>query len=122
MHELSICEGIIAVATDALRGLPAPPPSVTRITVQIGRLTGIVADSLRYHFELLSAGTALDGARLVVEEVPIRGRCADCAAEFEIPTLFFSCPLCGSGFVDLRSGHELRVVSLDTAEEVPCAS
>jgi Zn finger protein HypA/HybF involved in hydrogenase expression len=36
--------------------------------------------------------------------------------------LSFSCPRCGSGLVELLSGRELEVVSLDTSEEVPCAS
>jgi len=122
MHELAICHGIMEVAVAALGGLAAPVPRVDRITVRIGRLTAVVPDSLRYHFGLLTPGTRLEGAELVIEEVPIRGRCADCAARFEIDTLSFTCPLCGSGLVELLSGRELEVVSLDTAEEVPCAS
>ena len=122
MHELSICQGIVEVATAALLDLPRPLPPVTTVTVRIGRLTGVVPDSLCYYFDFLTLDTALAGAALVIEEVPIRGRCADCAEEFEIATLAFTCPACGSGFVELLSGRELQVVSLDTAEEVPCGS
>jgi Zn finger protein HypA/HybF involved in hydrogenase expression len=32
--------------------------------------------------------------------------------------LSFLCPECGSGLVELTSGRELSVVSLETAEEV----
>lgn len=119
MHELSICHGIMDVARTALDGLSPPPPRVSRITVRIGRLTAVVPESLRYHFDLLVPGTFLEGAALVIEEVPVRGRCAACAARFEIDTLSFTCPACGSGLVDLSSGRELQVVSLDTVEEVP---
>lgn len=122
MHELSICQGIIEVARTALEELPPPPPPVSRVTVRIGRLTAVVPDSLRYHFDLVTPGTFLDGASLVIEEVPIRGHCADCAARFEIDTLIFTCPGCGSGFVELTSGRELQVISLDTAEEVACGN
>jgi len=115
MHELSICLGIIEVAAGAL---PAGMPRVSTVSVKIGRLTGVVADSLRYYFGLFSPGTPLAGATLVIEEVPIRGRCGDCAADFTIDTLVFTCPVCGSGFVDLLSGRELQVVSVDTAEEM----
>ncbi len=121
MHELSICEGILEVAAAALGGEPPPLPRVTGITVRIGRLSSVVPDTLQYYFAILTPGTALDGAALIIEEVPIRGRCADCAACFEIETLSFTCPGCGSGFVELLSGRELEVVSLDTSEEVPCA-
>ncbi len=122
VHELSICHGIMGVARAALDGLPHPLPRVSRITVRIGRLTAVVPDSLRYYFDLLAPGTFLDGAVLDIEEIPVRGRCADCTARFEIETLSFTCPGCGSGFVELFSGRELQVVSLDTAEEVPCGN
>jgi len=118
MHELSICQGIVQVAAAALRGVPPPPPPVARVTVRIGRLTAVVPDSLRYHFDLLTPGTLLNGATLVIEEIPIRGRCADCAARFEIDTLTFTCPRCDSGLVELTSGRELQVISLETREEM----
>lgn len=122
MHELSICEGIIEVATDALEHLARPLPSIARVTVRIGRLTAVVPDSLRHYFDLLTPGTVLEGAALVIEDIAIRARCADCGGRFEIEVLSFSCPGCGSGFVELLSGREMEVVSLDTSEEVPGAS
>ena len=122
MHEFSICQGIIEVAAAALDDLPRPLPRVSGITVRVGRLTAVVPDSLRHYFHLLTPGTVLEGATLVIEEIPVRARCADCAARFEIEVLSFSCPFCGSGLVELHSGRELEVVCLDTAEEVPCAS
>ncbi len=109
MHELSICEGILDVARAALEGQPPPRPRVSQITVRIGRLSSVVPDSLRHYFAILVPGTVLDGAALVIEEVPIE-------------MLSFTCPECGGGLVELLSGRELDVVSLDTAEEVPCAS
>ncbi len=122
MHELSICQGIVEVAVAALAGRAPPAPRVSTVTVRIGRLTGVVPDSLRYYFDLLSHDTPLAGATLEIDDVPIRGRCVDCAADFTIDTLAFTCPACGSGFVDLLSGRELQVISLDTAEEVACGS
>jgi hydrogenase nickel incorporation protein HypA/HybF len=122
VHEFSICQGIIEVATAALGDLPRPLPRVSRVTVRVGRLTAVVPDSLRHYFHLLTPGTALEGAALDIEEIPVRARCEDCGARFEIEVLSFSCPLCGTGLVELLSGRELQVLSLDTAEEVPCAS
>lgn len=122
MHELSICQGIIEVAVAALAERASPLPRISAVTVRIGRLTGIVADSLRYYFDLLCHDTPLAGATLVIDEIPIRGRCIDCTAEFQIDTLAFTCLACESGFVELLSGRELQVVSLETAEEVVCGS
>lgn len=122
MHEFSICEGIIEAAAAALDGLPRPLPRVSRVTVRIGRLTAVVPATLCYYFHLLAPETMLEGATLDIEEVPIRARCADCGARFEIEVLSFTCPRCGSGLVELLSGRELEVVSLDADEEMPCAS
>jgi hydrogenase nickel incorporation protein HypA/HybF len=121
VHELSVCEGILDVAMAALQAEPRPFARVTAITVRIGRLSSVVPDTLRHYFAILAPGTLLEGAALIIDEVPIRGRCADCGARFEIETLSFTCPLCGGGLVELVSGRELEVVCLDTAEEVPCA-
>lgn len=117
MHELSICENIIAIATEALHRLPPPPPRVEAVTIEVGRLANAVPAILRQYFDLLTPGTALAGARLDVDEVPIRARCGDCGGAFEIAVLSFTCPACGSGLVELLSGRELRVVSLDTGGE-----
>ena len=122
MHELSICHGILEVATAAVDALPPPHPRVARVTVRIGRLTAVVPETLSFYFDLLTPGSALAGAALVIEEIPIRAVCGDCSAGFEIDTLTFTCPRCGSGFVQLLSGRELELVSVDTAEEVACAS
>ncbi len=119
MHELAICSGIIEVARGALERLPPPRPRVSSVTVRIGRLTSLVPDSLRYYFDVLTPDTPLGGAALLVEEVPIRARCGECAARFEIDTLSFTCPSCASGFVELLSGRELQVVSVDTVDSEP---
>jgi hydrogenase nickel incorporation protein HypA/HybF len=87
---LSVCEGIIDVATNALARLACPLLPVSCVTVRIGRLTSVVPDCLRHYFDFLTPGTALEGAALVIEDIPIRARCADCAAGFEIEVLSFS--------------------------------
>ncbi len=117
MHELSVCQGILETASAAIARLPPPPPRVAAVTVRVGRLTSIVAESLRFYFGLMTGDTPLKGASLIVEEVPIRGVCDECGVGFEIDTLCFTCPHCGSGFVELLSGRELEVVSLETYDE-----
>jgi hydrogenase nickel incorporation protein HypA/HybF len=116
VHELSISRGIIEVARRAVASQPISALRVLRVDVRVGRLTGIVPDTLRQYYGLLALGTELDGSTLAVEVVPVRGRCADCAAAFEVDDLCFTCPVCGSGLLEISSGKELEVVSLETAE------
>ena len=119
MHELAIAGGILDVATAALSGVSTAVPRVSKVTVRIGRLTNVVPESLRYHFELLTTGTPFEGAALDIVKVPIQGSCSDCSSCFEIDIPSFGCPRCGSGFVRILSGRELEVVSLETVEDAP---
>jgi hydrogenase nickel incorporation protein HypA/HybF len=116
MHELAICRGILGVAGAALAE-HAPGVGVSTVTVRIGRLTGIDAESLRFYFHLLATETPLAGAMLLIEEMPIEGRCRACAAEFAIEAPMFTCPACGTGTADLLSGQECQVIALETVEE-----
>ncbi|HSD11591.1 MAG TPA: hydrogenase maturation nickel metallochaperone HypA [Candidatus Binatia bacterium] len=116
MHELSISSGIIEVARRAIASQPLTS-RVLRVDVRVGRLTGIVPDILRHYYALLTVGTALDGSALAVAVVPIRARCSDCSVSFEVDDVCFTCPRCGSGFLEISSGRELEVVSLETADD-----
>lgn len=119
MHELSICGGVVNAAQAVLDELPPPPPRVSRVHLRVGRMRSVVPDSLRHYYALLVPGTGLDGSFLSIEEVPVRARCGDCLREFEIDELSFTCPFCRSGWVDLLSGRELDLVSLETVDIPP---
>lgn len=116
MHELSICQALIDVAAEALGRLSVPPPRVRSVEVRVGRLTAVVPDLLRFHFDLLSPGTALEGATLAIEEVPARGRCAACRLAFAVEHVPVWCPACGSGDVTVTGGLDLDVVALEVAD------
>ena len=58
-------------------------------------------------------GTALEGAELVMEEVPVVTRCRECGAECTLEKPAFSCQACGSGGIDVISGRELDITSLE---------
>jgi Zn finger protein HypA/HybF involved in hydrogenase expression len=65
MHEFSLVRNLVRLAE---RRLPAEGPRHVRtVTVRLGALAGIGAESLTAAFELASAGTALEGATLAIE-------------------------------------------------------
>jgi hydrogenase nickel incorporation protein HypA/HybF len=66
MHELSIATALVEVACEEAehRGLAR----VEALHVRIGPLAGIVKEALLFSFDLAAAGTAIEGARLEVEE------------------------------------------------------
>jgi hydrogenase nickel incorporation protein HypA/HybF len=65
LHELAIVEGVIDTVTERL-----PDAKITCVRLEIGALSGVVPDALRFSFELATEGTTLQGAGLEITEVP----------------------------------------------------
>lgn len=108
MHELSICTAIAKIAHEAAAGRP-----VERVRVDIGYLRQVVPDTLRYSWDMVVFGTALDGVPLEVREVPAVIECRRCRTRTSLEDPIFRCAACGSSETDVVSGNELFVTSLD---------
>jgi len=112
MHEASIAQNIIE---DIEQRIDSGEISgrVRTIYLSVGRLTAVVPDNLRFVFEVLAGDSALAGAALSIEHVPVRIRCLDCNAEIEMEDIDFHCGRCGSANVDIASGRELMIESVE---------
>ncbi len=92
---------------------------MTVVAVRVGALAGVTPDGLEGAWELATAGSAVEGARLLVEAVPAAVFCPACAGEQEIDAFYaLRCPVCGTPTGDLVRGRELEVayVELDVPE------
>jgi len=107
MHELSISQGIVESVCDAV-----PEGQVLVVTVEIGKLSGVVPDAVRFCFDACARGTRVEGARLDIVDVPGRGRCASCDRDLDMDELLTQCP-CGNPFLDIVCGRELRIRSVE---------
>jgi hydrogenase nickel incorporation protein HypA/HybF len=112
---VSITQEIVATIAERLGD-----SRITVVRLEIGKLSGVVADAIRFCFDLVAEGTTVAGARLVIEEPPGRLRCRDCAAEYEAEWLAGLCPACGGVNAEVLSGDELRIKSVEVS--VPCAA
>lgn len=90
--------------------------SIARVNLQIGKLAAVVPDSLRFCFKVAAKDTLLVDAELLIEEIPVVARCKDCGTEWTIETAAFSCRECESGAVEILSGRELDIKSIEVAE------
>lgn len=113
MHELSLSAAIADTVRDH-----AADRGVTQVTVRIGHLRQVVPDSLALCWGMVTQGTDLDGAELVIDHVPAVVGCAACGARTVIDRPVLVCGPCGSRDVELVSGEEFLVVSIDVLEPV----
>ena len=114
MHELSIAHDLVSIADEAAR--KAGATRVTRAHVRLGALSGVVADSLQFGFGIAAQGTLLDGAELVIHELPVKIYCDSpgCQREIELSgTQSFRCPVCGTPAAKLTQGKELQIESIE---------
>lgn len=111
MHELALCEAIAGAVNRHAGGQP-----VTRVLVRIGHLRQVVPDALTFSWQMLTAGTDLDGSVLEIESVPATVSCSACGAETTLDMPIVACGQCYSRDVTLLTGEEFAVVSLELTD------
>jgi hydrogenase nickel incorporation protein HypA/HybF len=102
MHELGIVQEVVALVSDHARR------KVTRVVLEIGRLSAVLPDAVRFCFDLCTEGTLLEGAQLEIIQVPGKARCRDCGAEVLLDRPFGRCACRGSN-LEWTSGQELKI-------------
>ncbi len=117
MHELSIAQSILEIVEGSVPEEQAT--GVRTVHVRVGRLSGVVADSLDFCFSAIVAGTPLSLATLSIECVPAVSECKDCSHRFTIEDPAFFCPSCSSTRVLLVSGTELEVSRVELIDNNP---
>ena len=110
MHELGITRNIVAIVGEASKGKP-----VRRVTLEIGKLSGVVADAIVFCFDAVAHGTVVEGATLEILEIEGRARCEICCAEFCVPGFFAACA-CGSRRLAHIAGEELNIKTIEIEE------
>ena len=107
MHELAIAESVIEAVRDK-----TGERTVLTVRLEVGRLSGVLVDSLQFCFMLAAADTPLAGAELQIHQPAGVARCASCGAEFEVTDLILLCE-CGSFDVEVLTGQQLLINSVE---------
>jgi hydrogenase nickel incorporation protein HypB len=109
MHELSIAHAVVSTVVGAL---PEPDARVSEVRLRIGRLSGVVPQALHFAYDIATAGTALEGSTLTIDDMPVVINCPTCG-EQELPGIRdFACPVCGRPCGDVVGGKELEVADV----------
>ncbi len=115
MHELSIAISIIEGAAEEARR--HGDVKVNAVHLKLGALSGVAKDALLFSYELACEGTALEGSRLVILEIPVMTFCPRCEIERAPASIqWLSCPVCGAPTPQVAQGREIEVVALEITE------
>jgi hydrogenase nickel incorporation protein HypA/HybF len=63
MHELGITRNVVAICAERAQGA-----QVLRVKLEIGKRAGVMADSVRFCFDICAKGTPVEGAMLEIVE------------------------------------------------------
>lgn len=112
MHELPITQSIVDAVLDRAEGA-----RVLTVRLEIGALSGVEADSVRFCFDVVTRGTPAEGAELVIEQQPGTGQCGGCGARPPLSSFLDTCT-CGSADLTILSGQQLRIRDMEVARDV----
>ncbi|MCA9549067.1 MAG: hydrogenase maturation nickel metallochaperone HypA [Myxococcales bacterium] len=110
MHELSITRNIVSIVAEKAAGR-----RVERVRLQIGKLSGIEVQAIRFCYDVCAAGTVLEGSKLDVDEVAGEARCTECDKTLPIEHFTARCPCEKRARVEITRGEELLVKEMEVA-------
>lgn len=111
MHEMSIAQSLIDVLREEMTKHNAK--RLRSVRLNIGQMTAIVPDALSFCFQVITEGTEFEGAKLIMDIIPLLGHCSACEEDFEIKDYAFVCPSCDSSKINTIGGQELSVVEIE---------
>jgi hydrogenase nickel incorporation protein HypA/HybF len=113
VHELAIAESVVRIAERHADGR-----RVTKVYLKVGHLRQVVPSALAFGFELVAQETSVEGAELVLEEVPATGKCRACGSESRLEGFPLQCKACGGFDLEIVAGEELYVESLEIEDQI----
>ncbi len=114
MHEISIANSILSIASSAI---PCNNNAmVSAIGLQIGELAGIEIESLKFAFSIIRANTLLQNAELNIKIIKGEAICNECETIFPFRDYGTGCPKCSSYSMKIIKGRELQVLNIIVEE------
>lgn len=111
MHEMSLCEGVLQILEDSAKSQGFS--QVKTVWLEIGALSGVDAEAMRFGFDAVMKGSLADGAALEIIELPGQAWCLPCSKPVAVTARYDACPECGSHQLQVTGGDEMRIKELE---------
>ena len=111
MHEYGVTQRIIEIVLDKIKEIDTP--EVKKINIMLGKLTSFVPDSIEHYFGFMTKDTPLEKAELKFKTKDLVFHCEDCKKDFTEDDMIFSCPECKGEKIQIISGNEFFIESIE---------
>lgn len=110
MHEISLLESVLD--TLKLQAQQQNFQQVKEVTLEIGALSCVEAQALRFGFDVVMKGSLAEHAELHIIAIKGQGYCSACQATVELETLHDPCLKCGRFGIDVIAGDSMKIKQL----------
>jgi hydrogenase nickel incorporation protein HypA/HybF len=111
MHEMALAQSMLEIVEQTARANGAA--RVTLVCIEIGALSHVAPDALRFCFDVVTRETVADGALLEIRTTPGEAWCMPCGMSVALPRLGEACPHCGSYQLTVSNGDAMRVLEIE---------
>jgi hydrogenase nickel incorporation protein HypA/HybF len=107
MHEMALAESMLEIVESTARRHGASRISAVRL--EIGALSHVAIDALRFCFDAVTRGSLAEGATLEIEATPGEAWCMPCGERVPLEQVGEPCPRCGGFQLAVTRGEDMRV-------------
>ena len=114
MHELPVTERILDIIVSHAKRNNVQ--KVVSVNLRVGELSDLENEWIQHYFDYLAKDSVAEGAKLVIERVPVVMRCNGCTNSFQVDVKEMKeieCPDCDSKDYTLVSGKDYYIKDME---------
>ena len=111
MHEGAVMQNAVKTILVALEN--AGVSRVTDVQLAVGTSGHFTEEVVRQYFQVLTQGTPIEGATLMLSWPPATYQCLSCQQRFENTSSTATCPQCGDVALEISHQDDCSVRSID---------
>ncbi len=109
MHELSLLENVREILENHAKSQSFT--KVSKVTLEIGKLSCVESQALRFGFDVVMKGSLAENAELILTELDGIGFCQSCGQNTTMEMLYDACAHCGRPLAVVQ-GMEMKIKDL----------
>lgn len=113
MHEFSVAQNIVEGIRSEIGSRLTK--RIRRISMEIGRLSGISIESLEFSLQVLLDKKGVD--ILSVREIEPLVKCLRCGEEYSPEDMVWICPQCTDMHGEILKGNEIKIIDVEVEDE-----